>query len=137
MSSTPTLVWLRRDLRVSDNPALVEAAARGPVVPLFVWAPEEEAPWAPGAASRVWLHESLHALRGELAALGAPMIIRAGDSLTALIAVARESGAGAVFWNRCYDPSRVERERPSPSGRDPRTATVEGPSRGSWKRNQR
>ena len=43
-----TLVWFRRDLRLDDNPAVAAAAARGPVVPLFIWAPEEEDPWEPG-----------------------------------------------------------------------------------------
>ena len=33
------VVWLRRDLRLADNPALAAAAARGPVVPVFVLDP--------------------------------------------------------------------------------------------------
>ena len=53
---TTTLLWLRHDLRLDDNPALAAAAARGAVVPVFLWAPEEETPWEPGAASRWWLH---------------------------------------------------------------------------------
>jgi deoxyribodipyrimidine photolyase len=47
-----TIVWFRHDLRIDDNPALAAAAGRGAVVPVFVWEPEEEVPWAPGAASR-------------------------------------------------------------------------------------
>ncbi|NBV46460.1 MAG: hypothetical protein EBR86_12700, partial [Planctomycetia bacterium] len=42
-----TIVWFRRDLRLDDNPALASAAARGAVVPLYVHAPEEAAPWEP------------------------------------------------------------------------------------------
>ena len=57
-----TLVWFRHDLRLDDNPALAAAAARGAVVPVFIWAPNEEAPWEPGAASRWWLHQSLEKL---------------------------------------------------------------------------
>ena len=34
----------------------------GPVVPVFIWAPEEEGDWPPGAASRWWLHHSLASL---------------------------------------------------------------------------
>ena len=52
MPEAVTLVWFRHDLRLDDNPALAAAAARGRVVPVFIWAPEEEAPWEPGAASR-------------------------------------------------------------------------------------
>ena len=42
--------------------ALHAAAVRGSVLPVFIWSPEEEAPWAPGAASRWWLHNSLASL---------------------------------------------------------------------------
>ena len=49
---TPSLVWFRLDLRLADNPALLAAVKRGgPVIPVFVWAPEEEGDWPPGAAS--------------------------------------------------------------------------------------
>ncbi|MFO0003318.1 MAG: deoxyribodipyrimidine photo-lyase, partial [bacterium] len=83
MSET-TIVWLRHDLRLEDNPALAAAAARGAVVPAFIWAPEEEAPWEPGAASRWWLHRSLESLATSLAKAGAPLVIRRGPTLEAL-----------------------------------------------------
>ena len=47
------IVWFRRDLRLADNPALNAAIRAGhQIIPLFVHAPDEEAPWAPGAASQ-------------------------------------------------------------------------------------
>ncbi len=59
-----TVVWLRRDLRLSDNPALDAAVARGgPVVLAWVHAPEEEGESAPGAAARVFLHGALQSRR--------------------------------------------------------------------------
>ena len=61
-----TLVWFRSDLRLADNPALAAAASRGPVIPVYVWAPEEEDSWRPGAASRWWLLHSLAALERAL-----------------------------------------------------------------------
>jgi deoxyribodipyrimidine photo-lyase len=60
-----TVVWFRQDLRTSDNPALAAAAARGPVVPIFIL-DDSEASLRPGAASRWWLHHSLAALQGRL-----------------------------------------------------------------------
>ena len=55
-----TIVWFRQDLRLADNPALAAAAlAGGPVIPVYILAPDEEGAWAPGGASRWWLHYSL------------------------------------------------------------------------------
>ena len=108
---SPALVWLRRDLRLADQPALHAALSRGgPVIPVYIHAPHEEAPWAPGAASRWWLHHSLQALAGEFDALGATLTLRRGSSLEQLRALARETGAGAVYWNRQYEPAITARD---------------------------
>jgi len=105
------IVWFRRDLRLTDHPALRAALAAAPrVIALYVHAPAEEAPWAPGAASRWWLHHSLAALDRSLAARGARLTIAAGPSLETLLAVARSSGATAIHWNRGYEPGLVARD---------------------------
>lgn len=53
MEAPPALVWFRQDLRLADHPALDAASRRGgPVIPVFVWAPQEEGEWPPGSASR-------------------------------------------------------------------------------------
>jgi deoxyribodipyrimidine photo-lyase len=105
------LVWLRRDLRLHDHPALCAAAAHGSVLPVYLHAPEEEAPWKPGGASRWWLHHSLAALEADLAERGLPLIIRSGDSLESLRALIRETGATAVHWNRLYEPACIARDQ--------------------------
>ena len=47
--SAPAVVWFRQDLRLSNNPALAAAVDRGgAVIPVFIWAPEEEGTWRPG-----------------------------------------------------------------------------------------
>ena len=109
--SAASIVWLRNDLRLADNPAVVAAIHRGgPIIPLFVWAPEEESPWAPGAAARWWLHQSLLQLDADLRERGSRLIIRRGPSLAALRAVVREVGATAVFWSRRYEPRVIARD---------------------------
>ena len=46
------IVWFRNDLRLADNPALQAALDHGHVpICVYVHAPDEEAPWQPGAAS--------------------------------------------------------------------------------------
>jgi deoxyribodipyrimidine photo-lyase len=105
------IVWFRRDLRLADNPALVAALkAHDEVLPVYIDAPAEEAPWQPGAASRWWLHHSLAALDAGLRKRGAALHVRRGKSLAVLRALAGESGASAVFWNRLYEPAIVARD---------------------------
>ena len=106
------LVWLRRDLRLTDHPALHRATAEhGRIIPVYIHAPHEDAPWKPGAASRWWLHHSLAALDRALRRHGSRLIIRRGDSLATLRELLRETGAKAVYWNRLYEPASIARDR--------------------------
>jgi deoxyribodipyrimidine photo-lyase len=103
--NSSTVLWLRLDLRLADNPALAAAVKRGgPVVPVFIWSPDEEGDWPPGAASRWWLHQSLHAFDAQLRARGSRLIIRRGPTPETLRLLVKETGAAAVFWNRRYEP---------------------------------
>jgi deoxyribodipyrimidine photo-lyase len=105
------LLWFRSDLRLDDNPAMLAAAIRkAPVIPIFIWAPEEEEPWPPGAASRWWLHQSLSSLRERLASVGSRLIFRRGPSLSTLQQLISQTGAQAVFWNRRYEPAVIARD---------------------------
>ena len=99
------IVWFRHDLRLADNPALLAGREAGPVVPVFIWEPDEEYPWEPGAASRWWLHHSLKALGSQLAAVGSKLILLAGPTRKTLRALVEETGAEAVYWNRRYEPA--------------------------------
>ena len=111
MTNTPALYWIRRDLRLADNPALFHAASRGQVIPVYIHADEEEAPWQPGGASRWWLHHSLASMAGALEKIGSRLIIRRGSSLETLQTLARETGATAVFFNRLHEPACRDRDQ--------------------------
>jgi len=106
-----TLLWFRRDLRLTDNPALVRALEDGQVIPVYIHAPQEEGHWTPGGASLWWLHHSLVALGEDLRARGADLVIRQGPSLETLQDLIRETGAQQVFWNRLYEPALIERDK--------------------------
>jgi cryptochrome 1 len=99
-------VWFRRDLRVEDNPALVAALQLGmEVIPVFIYAPEEEGQFQPGRCSRWWLHKSLIALERDLVALGSRLLFyRAIDSRVALAQLVEDLGVQAVVFNHLYDP---------------------------------
>ena len=108
-----TLLWYRNDLRLTDNPALRAALdLDSPVVPVFLFAPNEDASWAPGGASRWWLHHSLMRLQEDLDQAGSQLCLRVtDDSLATLRALAHETGATHVFWNRRYEPTAIARDR--------------------------
>ncbi|WP_119677680.1 cryptochrome/photolyase family protein [Indioceanicola profundi] len=111
MSPSPILLWFRQDLRLADNPALTHAVDSGrPVLPVFILDDVTPGRWRPGAASRWWLHHSLAALAGGLKRRGAPLILRRGPADAVIHDLAAETGAGAVVWNRCYEPWSVERD---------------------------
>ena len=99
-----SVVWLRDDLRVADNPALRAAADRGgPVVVLYVLDEVSDGIRPLGGASRWWLHHSLERLRESL---GGALTVRVGAAADMLPAVVAEAGADAVFWNRRYTNGR-------------------------------
>jgi len=101
-----TIVWFRQDLRIADNPALSAAAARGPVLPLYILDDVNAGSWRPGGASRWWLHRSLDALSADLGGL----VLRRGNAREILPDLVKASGATAVFWNRCYEPYAIARD---------------------------
>ena len=101
--SAPVLLWLRRDLRLADHAPLRAALASGrPVVPVFILddesprGPDGAGDWAPGGASRWWLHHSLVALAADLAARGAPLVLRRGRFEVEIPRLIAETGAVEV-----------------------------------------
>jgi len=85
-------------------------AAGHSVIPVFIWGPEEEAPWSPGAASRWWLHHSLKALSQDLEKAGSRLIVRSGPALATLKKLLKETEAVGVSWSRLCDPVLLARD---------------------------
>jgi len=105
------IVWFRRDLRLQDNPAL-DAAVRthDRVICIYIFAPDEEKPWQPGAASRWWLHHSLKALDADLRKRGAKLEVFSAPTLPTLRRLIKSSKADAIYWNRLYEPAIRKRD---------------------------
>lgn len=106
--TTPIIVWFRRDLRLSDHAALTAAAATGqPIIPLFI---RDEQVDSLGAAPKWRLHQSIASLAKSIDQKGGRLILRSGDALGVLRDVIAQTGAGAVYWSRLYDPSAIARD---------------------------
>ncbi|MET4783204.1 deoxyribodipyrimidine photo-lyase [Glaciihabitans sp. UYNi722] len=102
-SQDPSIVWLRDDLRLADNPALSAAIDRGaPIVIFYLLDEKTEGIRALGGASRWWLHHSLESLAESIRTIGGRLVLRRGAAAEKLPELVTDTGAGAVFWNRRY-----------------------------------
>lgn len=109
--TAPIIVWFRKDLRLEDQPAFYFACKQErPILPLFIWSPEEETEWPLGEASQWWLHHSLSQFTQDLKEKGLELIIRTGKSLDCLMEIIKESGADQVVWNRRYELESIKRD---------------------------
>ena len=102
--SSPQIVWLRRDLRMADNPALYTAAQEGPVVAVYVLDDARAKNHAYGGASRWWLHHSLESLSTSFAKRHASIVLRKGDAVEHLLQIAEAVGAETIHASRHYEP---------------------------------
>ncbi len=110
MSDTsPVIVWFRQDLRLSDNPAWTAAAETdAPLLPIYILDDENAAHWEMGGASRWWLHQSLNSLHNSLN--GGLRLLR-GRADRLIPRLAHDVKARGIYWNRCYEPWRMVRDK--------------------------
>jgi deoxyribodipyrimidine photo-lyase len=100
------LVWFRRDLRVTDHPALHHAAREAEeVIPFYCFDPAVLQAPGMGAPRAAFLLASLESLGANLAHLGGRLILRSGPPAEEIPRLLRETKAEAVFWNTDIEPS--------------------------------
>ena len=106
------LHWFRRDLRIVDNTALLEARRAGEtLVPVFIVEDSFRTGRDVGGGRVSFLMRSLDSLAKNLEALGYKLIVRSGRSETVIPELAKETGAQAVFANNRYEPYAQARDR--------------------------
>ena len=108
MDQKTSLVWLRNDLRVSDNPALAAACKGGGAVHALYIHETDEALRAVGDAGRWWLHRSLESLGDALGKLGITLLVRTGKAGDVLEDVIAKHRVTDLHWNRRYAPAERE-----------------------------
>lgn len=101
------IMWFRQDLRICDNPALLEAAQNGAVLPIYILDNENAGTHKMGGASRWWLHHSLDDLN---TSLGGHLRFYKGDATEILKDIVKKHNIEALYWNRCYEPWRIARD---------------------------
>ncbi len=110
---SPSVIhWYRRDLRVTDNTALLAAAAHGlPVVPVYVTSRWEGAHSWTGPNRQQFLCGALQSLSRNLEILDGNLVFRPGEAITELRNLILETGAVAIHFNRDPDPFGKETEK--------------------------
>jgi deoxyribodipyrimidine photo-lyase len=104
-------MWFRRDLRLADNPALLDAVACAEGVAFVTVSAKARDPHAPGAAYLAREQLSLASLAESLAYHRCPLTMLSGASAEALPRAAAECGATAVACSRDWTPAGMAEER--------------------------
>lgn len=105
----PVIMWFRQDLRLADNPALQAACQTGaPILPIYILDDENAGDFKMGGASRVWLHHSLLSLHKSL---NGNLRVYKGKAEDILRHLVQHHPVSKIFWNRCYEPWRIARDK--------------------------
>lgn len=91
------IVLFQKDLRLHDNLALIAAAKRGVVIPLFIFSEDDRI--VRGSAAACYLHDALCALKEELSTKQLTLTIRSGNKSEVLHQFVKETGAQAIYTN--------------------------------------
>lgn len=79
-----------------------------PVLPVYILDDMNAEDWKMDGASRAWLHNSLASLSSDVKN---KLLVLKGDGLNVLKEIIRDTGAKQIFWNRCYEPWRIHRDK--------------------------
>ena len=108
-NKSPIIVWMRRDFRLHDNPALKAAQESGrPIIPVFIL---DEVINSFGSAPKWRLGKALECFIPTLEAIGSSLVIKKGNALEILLELIEETGAKSVYWSRAYDPIAISRDK--------------------------
>ncbi len=104
--------WFRRDLRISDNTAFWHACQQSEeIIPLYLLSEWKNHHRWTGSNRQEFLCGCLESLAKNLEALGGRLILRAGEPVSELEKLVRESRVEAIYYNRGTDPYSVEVQR--------------------------
>eukprot|EP00096_Caligus_rogercresseyi_P007636 TRINITY_DN25594_c0_g1_i1.p1 TRINITY_DN25594_c0_g1~~TRINITY_DN25594_c0_g1_i1.p1 ORF type:complete len:476 (+),score=109.94 TRINITY_DN25594_c0_g1_i1:91-1518(+) len=106
-----SIFWFRRDLRLRDNPGLLEAAKLGKVLCVYILEDHQSDSSSAfqelGSGTKAWLH---HALESLGSSLGGKLYLARGDPLDILKTLASKASAKRIFCNHVYEPLEFQKE---------------------------
>jgi deoxyribodipyrimidine photo-lyase len=108
MAKEISIVWFRQDLRLSDNPAIAEAANLGTILPIYILDDCAPNPFKIGGASKIWLHHSLNSLNSSL---NGKLNVYSGKTSEIIERIIDRYGVSNLFCNACYEPWLINQER--------------------------
>ena len=108
MNTNVSLYWIRQDLRLHDNPALIASVKNGSIIPIYILDDVNSKNHKIGQAGRVWLHQSLKELDKEFQN---KLIIAKGDPEEILVKICQLESINKIYWNRVYEPWVISRDK--------------------------
>ena len=103
-----TIIWLKNDLRLSDNGALNHAYKNGSEI-LFLYILDESE--SIGSASKWFLYKALKSLKKDIKQkYNADLLIRSGNAKSILEEIAKKYDVDSIVWNMVYEPDAIKRD---------------------------
>lgn len=100
-------MWFRRDLRLSDNPALNAAAKEGMVLPIYIIDNLAPNPFKPGDATKAYLEDALQQLNDSVQG---HLNIYTGEPSEIIAQLNTRYCITYIAWNRCYEPWYIKHD---------------------------
>lgn len=109
MTSYINIAWFRNDLRVSDNPALFEAAKSSDILPVYILDTTIPDEFKIGGASKYWLHHSLESLNKSL---NNQLNVYFGNAKEILKNLVNRDDfiVKSIFYNKIYEPWHIQND---------------------------
>ncbi|KIL50103.1 deoxyribodipyrimidine photo-lyase [Jeotgalibacillus alimentarius] len=101
------IVWIRKDLRLHDNPGLYHTAETGKVLPVYIFDEDDKI----GSAQKWFLHHALESFQKRLKSAGSELLILSGKPSEILPDIVEKYEADSIHWNRQYEPAVFNRDR--------------------------
>jgi deoxyribodipyrimidine photo-lyase len=102
-----SIFWFRHDLRLSDNPGLLEAVALGKVLPIYIYDDTCPKEFKMGAASKTWLYHSLQSVQKSL---NNSLNLYQGNPRKIIEKLVHDHHITHVFCSTSYEPWGIQQE---------------------------